>query len=169
MVQSGSNLGLSLFKKVFIMRVLLQRVERASVSVEGQVVASIGKGLLLLFGVEDSPKMDQLNWLCQKILKLRVFKDEQGKMNLSILDLQAELLLVSQFTLFAETKKGNRPSYTRSAEPEVAKEVYEMMITKLSAALGKPIQTGVFGANMDVELINQGPVTIMIDSELRDF
>jgi len=150
------------------MRVLLQRVEHASVSVEGQVVAYIGKGLLLLFGVEDSPKMDQLDWLCQKILKLRVFKDEQGKMNLSLLDLQAEILLVSQFTLFADTKKGHRPSYTRSAKPELAKQVYEMMIQKLSAALGRPIQTGVFGANMDVQLINQGPVTIMIDSELRD-
>lgn len=151
------------------MRVLLQRVEHAKVSVEGEVTGKIGPGLLLLFGVESSPKMDHLDWLCQKILNLRVFKDEQDKMNLSILDTGGDILVVSQFTLFASTKKGNRPSYTRSAPPLEAEEIYHKFMEKLSQALGKPVQSGVFGANMDVEFLNQGPVTIMIDSEQRDF
>lgn len=151
------------------MRVLLQRVEYAKVSVEQKVTGKIGPGLLLLFGVESSPKMDHLDWLCQKVLNLRVFKDEDKKMNLSVLDIQGEILIVSQFTLFANTKKGNRPSYTRSAAPPEAESIYQKFVEKLSQGLGKPVQTGIFGANMDVEFLNQGPVTMMIDSEQRDF
>jgi D-tyrosyl-tRNA(Tyr) deacylase len=151
------------------MRVLLQRVEHANVSVEGKVTGKIGPGLLLLFGVESSPNMDHLDWLCQKVLNLRVFKDEQGKMNLSVLDVGGEILVVSQFTLFASTKKGNRPSYTRSAAPDEAEIVYQQFLEKLSTGLGKSVQAGIFGANMDVEFLNQGPVTIMIDSEQRDY
>jgi D-tyrosyl-tRNA(Tyr) deacylase len=113
--------------------------------------------------------MDHLDWLCQKVLNLRVFKDEQGKMNLSVLDVGGEILVVSQFTLFASTKKGNRPSYTRSAAPDEAEIVYQQFLEKLSTGLGKSVQAGIFGANMDVEFLNQGPVTIMIDSEQRDY
>ena len=151
------------------MRVIIQRVEHASVSVGGEVKGKIGKGLLVLFGVECNPRLDQLDWLCSKIVNLRVFKDEEDKMNLSLLDIQGEILLISQFTLFANTKKGTRPSYTRSAPAAEAEKVYISMIEKLSTTIGQPIQTGVFGANMDVDLLNQGPVTIMIDTEQRDF
>lgn len=151
------------------MRVLLQRVDRASVSVDGTTKGKIQKGLMLLFGVESNPKLDQLDWLCKKVLNLRVFKDQNDKMNLSVLDIQGEILVISQFTLYAYAKKGTRPSYTRSAPAVEAETVYNLFLEKLELGLGKPIQSGVFGANMDVDLLNQGPVTIMLDTEQKDF
>ena len=150
------------------MRALVQRVKKASVSIEGNQHSSIGKGMLVLLGVGDQDQQSDLEWLTGKISQLRIFDDENGMMNLSVRDAGGEILLVSQFTLFASTVKGNRPSYIRAARPEQAIPLYEEMIVRLSEQLGKQVQTGLFGADMQVELINDGPVTIFIDSANRE-
>jgi len=150
------------------MRAVLQRVKRASVTVEGNITGAIGEGLLVLLGIEEADTLEDMNWLSSKLVNLRIFNDEQGVMNRSLLEVGGGLLLVSQFTLFAATKKGNRPSYSRAAPPAIALPIYEKMIELLSAELGKPIQTGVFGADMKVELLNDGPVTIVIDTKNKE-
>ena len=150
------------------MRALIQRVSRASVIADGQLSGSIGVGFLVLLGVEDADTEEDLNWLGKKIVGLRLFDDDQGLMNRSLADVQGEILLVSQFTLHAATKKGNRPSFIRAARPEQARPMYEKMIRLLSAELGKPVATGVFGAMMEVSLVNDGPVTIWIDTKNKE-
>jgi len=150
------------------MRVVLQRVKRALVTVEGNITGAIEEGLLVLLGIEEADTLEDMNWLSSKLVNLRIFNDEQGVMNRSLLEVGGGLLLVSQFTLFAATKKGNRPSYSRAAPPAIALPIYEKMIELLSAELGKPIQTGVFGADMKVELLNDGPVTIVIDTKNKE-
>ena len=150
------------------MRVLIQRVSEASVTIEGVLKSKINQGLLVLVGIEDADNQEDINWLCGKISNLRVFSDEQGLMNLSIMDIKGELLVVSQFTLFANTKKGNRPSYIRSAKPDFAIPLYENFIKTLSFATQKEVQTGEFGADMKVTLLNDGPVTIWIDSKQKE-
>ena len=150
------------------MRAVLQRVKRASVTVEGNITGAIEEGLLVLLGIEEADTLEDMNWLSGKLVNLRIFNDEQGVMNRSLLEIGGGLLLVSQFTLFASTKKGNRPSYSRAAPPAIAVPIYEKMIELLSAELGKPIQTGVFGADMKVELLNDGPVTIVIDTKNKE-
>ena len=150
------------------MRAVLQRVKRASVTVEGNITGSIEEGLLVLLGIEEADTLEDMNWLSGKLVNLRIFNDEQGVMNRSLLEVGGGLLLVSQFTLFAATKKGNRPSYSRAAPPAIAVPIYEKMIELLSAELGKLIQTGVFGADMKVELLNDGPVTIVIDTKNKE-
>ena len=150
------------------MRVVLQRVKRASVTVEGNITGAIEEGLLVLLGIEEADTLEDMNWLSSKLVNLRIFNDEQDVMNRSLLEVGGGLLLVSQFTLFAATKKGNRPSYSRAAPPAIAVPIYEKMIELLSAELGKPIQTGVFGADMKVDLLNDGPVTIIMDTKNKE-
>jgi len=150
------------------MRVVLQRVKCASVKVEGKITGAIEEGSMVLLGIEEADTLEDMNWLAGKLVNLRIFDDEQGVMNRSLLETGGGLLLVSQFTLFAATKKGNRPSYSRAAPPAIAVPIYEKMIELLSAELGKPIQTGVFGADMKVELLNDGPVTIIIDTKNKE-
>ena len=150
------------------MRTVIQRVSRASVSINGKLKASIGAGLLVLLGIENTDMQEDIDFLIRKITNLRIFNDANGVMNCSVLEVDGEILCVSQFTLHASTKKGNRPSYIRAAKPDFAIPVYEMFCRELSNALGKPIQTGEFGADMQVELINDGPVTIIIDSKNRE-
>lgn len=151
------------------MRVVIQRVTHASVTIEGKVKSAIGKGFMILVGIGDDDGQEDIEYLTKKIVNLRVFDDEEGVMNRSILDINGEILLISQFTLMASTKKGNRPSYIRAARPEISVPLYEAMIKSVEAALGKEIGTGEFGADMKVELLNNGPVTIIIDSKQRDF
>lgn len=150
------------------MRVVIQRVARASVTVNNNIRGSINKGLLVLVGIEDSDSIEDVNWLTGKIVNLRIFDDESGVMNLSLKDIAGELLLVSQFTLHASTKKGNRPSYIRASKPPVAVPLYESMIAALQKELTAPVATGEFGADMKVELVNDGPVTITIDSKNKE-
>lgn len=150
------------------MRAVIQRVSRASVTIGGVVHSKIDLGLLVLLGIEDADTEEDISWLSGKLVNLRIFDDAQGVMNLSVLDRQGEVLLVSQFTLHASTKKGNRPSYIRASKPEIAIPLYEKMIARLSADLGRPVQTGVFGADMKVDLCNDGPVTILIDTKNRE-
>ena len=150
------------------MRVVIQRVSRASVTVDGAIIGEIGQGLLVLLGVEDSDKEEDVQWLSSKIVNLRIFNDEAGVMNRSVLDVNGGILLVSQFTLHASTKKGNRPSYIRASKPDFAIPMYEKMATQLHTDLGRNIATGIFGADMKVELLNDGPVTIIIDSKNRE-
>ena len=150
------------------MRAVLQRVKRASVKVEGNITGAIEDGLLVLLGIEEADTLEDMNWLSSKLVNLRIFNDEQGVMNRSLLEVGGGLLLVSQFTLFAATKKGNRPSYSRAAPPAIAVPIYEKMIELLSAELGKPIKTGVFGADMKVDLLNDGPVTIIMDTKNKE-
>jgi D-tyrosyl-tRNA(Tyr) deacylase len=150
------------------MRVVIQRVSEASVTIEGEVKSSIGPGLLILLGIEDADTREDITWLCNKISKLRVFNDEKGVMNRSVRDIQGELLAVSQFTLHASTKKGNRPSYIRAARPDVAIPMYEAFVKELEQVSGIPVGTGEFGADMKVRLLNDGPVTIIIDSKMRE-
>jgi D-tyrosyl-tRNA(Tyr) deacylase len=150
------------------MRVVIQRVSQATVTVESLVISSIQNGLVVLMAAEDTDNEDDIEWLSGKIVRLRVFRDDQGVMNRSVQEINGGLLLVSQFTLFASTKKGNRPSYSGAARPEIAIPLYEKMIARLQAELGKPIQTGKFGAHMNVGLTNDGPVTIIIDSKRRE-
>jgi D-tyrosyl-tRNA(Tyr) deacylase len=150
------------------MRAVIQRVTRANVTIQNTVKGKIGRGLLVLVAVEETDGPEDIEWLSGKIVRLRIFADDGGLMNRSVQEVGGEILLISQFTLFASTKKGNRPSYTRSAPPPIAIPIYEAFIQKLTADLGKPIQTGEFGADMQVELLNDGPVTIMIDSKLRE-
>lgn len=147
------------------MRVVIQRVKEASVTIDGQVKSSIGPGLLLLLGIEDADTQEDIEWLCNKISKLRIFNDEDGVMNVSIQDVGGAFLVVSQFTLFASTKKGNRPSYLRSSKPDVAIPLYEKFCKLLKVTSGLPVETGTFGADMKVGLINDGPVTILVDTK----
>ena len=150
------------------MRVVIQRVTKASVTVSGKIKGIIKNGLLVLLGIEDSDNEQDIQWLSNKIVNLRIFNDETGIMNCSVLDINGEILLISQFTLHANTKKGNRPSYIKASKPEVAIPLYEQMIRQLSKDLGKEIATGIFGADMQVELLNDGPVTIIIDTKHRE-
>ena len=150
------------------MRAVIQRVSEAKVTIDGNVAGSIGNGLTVLLAIEEADNAEDIEWLSGKIVRLRIFDDAEGLMNRSVLDVQGDILLVSQFTLFASTKKGNRPSFSRSAQPETAVPLYETFIVRLSLDLGRPIQTGRFGANMRVSLINDGPVTIIIDSKSRE-
>jgi len=150
------------------MRVVIQRVTEASVMVDGNITGAIHDGLLVLLGIEDADTEEDIKWLSSKIVNLRIFNDEAGVMNKSVLDVNGDLLLVSQFTLHASTKKGNRPSYIKASKPDVAIPMYEKMIQQLTADLGKPIQTGIFGADMKVSLLNDGPVTIVIDSQHKE-
>ncbi len=150
------------------MRAVIQRVTQASVTINGNVKSSIGLGLLILIGIEEADTTEDITWLSSKIINLRIFNDENEVMNLSIKDVNGDIILVSQFTLHASTKKGNRPSYIKAAKPETAIPLYEKMITQLENDLGKPIQTGEFGADMKVSLINDGPVTISIDSKNKE-
>ncbi|MBP3419391.1 MAG: D-tyrosyl-tRNA(Tyr) deacylase [Marinifilaceae bacterium] len=150
------------------MRVVIQRVSEASVTIEGEVYSSIGCGLLVLVGICEQDGDEDIEWLCNKIVNLRVFADENDVMNLSVKDINGEILAVSQFTLMAMTKRGNRPSYINAASPEIAIPVYERFVKTLSDKLGRNIPTGVFGADMKVALINDGPVTICIDTKNRE-
>lgn len=150
------------------MRAVIQRVSRASVAIEGAVKSSIGQGLLVLLGIEDADTEEDVQWLSNKVINLRIFNDEAGVMNESLLDKKGELLLVSQFTLHASTKKGNRPSYIKASKPPIAIPLYEQMIRQLENDLGRSIQTGTFGADMKVELLNDGPVTIVIDTKNKE-
>lgn len=150
------------------MRIVIQRVLESSVTINGKVKSSIGRGLLILLGIEDADTDEDIKWLCQKIVNLRIFPDENEVMNKSILDTGGDILLVSQFTLHASTKKGNRPSYIKASKPEFAIPMYEKFIAQLQQDLGKNIKTGEFGADMKVALINDGPVTIIIDSKNRE-
>lgn len=150
------------------MRVVIQRVSEASVRISNEFTAQIGNGLLLLLGIEISDTEQDCDWLIKKISALRIFPDEQGVMNRSVLEVQGEVLVVSQFTLHASTKKGNRPSYIKSARPEQAIPLYEYFKSSLQKEVQKPIKAGVFGANMQVALINDGPVTILIDSKSKE-
>lgn len=151
------------------MRVVVQRVKHSKVTVEGKNTAEIGMGLLILLGIEEADTTDDIEWLVKKISQLRIFNDEQGVMNLSITDVDGDAIIVSQFTLHASTKKGNRPSYIRAARPETAIPLYEKFIAALEMALGKPVGRGIFGAHMDVTLTNDGPVTIILDTKNKDF
>jgi D-tyrosyl-tRNA(Tyr) deacylase len=150
------------------MRCLLQRVSRASVTIEGQLRASIGTGLLILVGIEEADTDEDLEWMTGKISRMRIFPDENGVMNLAVTEVQGQLLVVSQFTLHASTKKGNRPSYIRAARPEIAIPLYERFVALLGRDSGLAVATGEFGADMNVELVNDGPVTIWIDSKNRE-
>jgi D-tyrosyl-tRNA(Tyr) deacylase len=150
------------------MKTVTQRVSSASVTIDGKIVANIQKGLLVLVGIEDADNQEDIHWLCQKIANLRIFGDENELMNLSVKDVDGEIIVVSQFTLHALTKKGNRPSYIKASRPEIAIPLYEGFITTLENELGKKVQTGVFGADMKVALVNDGPVTIVIDSKNKE-
>ena len=150
------------------MRVVIQKVTQASVSIENQIVASIDKGLLVLVGIEDGDTNEDIAWLSSKIVNLRVFDDDNGVMNLSVKEVKGEVLIVSQFTLHASTKKGNRPSYIKAARPEVAIPIYEAFIKQVETLLGKIVPTGQFGAMMQVSLCNDGPVTILIDTKNKE-
>ncbi|WP_027125796.1 D-aminoacyl-tRNA deacylase [Gelidibacter mesophilus] len=147
------------------MKVVIQRVSKASVTIENDTIASIGSGLLILLGIVNEDSDDDIQWLTRKISNLRIFEDEKGVMNRSLIDVDGDAIVVSQFTLHASTKKGNRPSYIKAAKPDVAIPLYESFTSHLEAVLGKKIQTGQFGADMKVELLNDGPVTIIIDSQ----
>ena len=150
------------------MRTVIQRVSHASVTINGVVKSAIEGGLLVLVGVEDADTEEDIQWLCKKIVGLRVFDDENGVMNKNIVDAGGDILVISQFTLFASTKKGNRPSYIRAAKPDISIPLYEQFCEELSIALGKPVGTGEFGADMKVELLNDGPVTICMDSKNKE-
>ena len=144
---------------------VIQRVTRASVTINQKIHSEISRGLLILIGIEDADAEEDIDWLAAKIANLRIFDDEAGVMNLSVRDILGEILVVSQFTLQASTKKGNRPSYIKAARPEKAIPIYETFIKKITAEINKPVQTGVFGADMKIELVNDGPVTILIDTK----
>lgn len=150
------------------MRAVIQRVTKASVIIGGEIHAQIGKGVLVFLGIEDADTIEDVQWLSGKIVNLRIFDDESGVMNLSVKETGRNILLVSQFTLHASTKKGNRPSYIKASKPEMAIPLYDYAISKLSDDLGKIIQTGLFGADMKVELLNDGPVTIVIDTKNKE-
>ncbi|HIZ31952.1 MAG TPA: D-tyrosyl-tRNA(Tyr) deacylase [Candidatus Bacteroides merdigallinarum] len=150
------------------MRIVIQRTTHASVTIGGQQKSAIGPGMLILVGIENADGAEDIDWLCRKIVNLRIFDDENGVMNRSILETGGDILVVSQFTLHASTKKGNRPSYIHAARPEISVPLYEQFCTELSLALGKPVQTGEFGADMQVELLNDGPVTICMDTKNKE-
>ena len=150
------------------MRLVIQRVTHASVTIEGKVKSAIGPGLLILVGVESADTTEDVDWLVRKVAALRIFDDEQGVMNRSVQDINGEALVVSQFTLFASTKKGNRPSWLKAAPHNISVPLYEVFCQRLSQAMGKPVGTGEFGADMKVELLNDGPVTILIDTKNKE-
>ncbi len=150
------------------MRAVIQRVTQASCTVEEKVTGSIGIGFLVLLGIEDADTQEDLEWLAAKIVNMRIFSDEHGLMNKALADIGGDILLISQFTLFAATKKGNRPGFTRAARPDKAIPLYEEMIRQLSVLLEKPVQTGIFGADMKISLLNDGPVTILIDTKSKE-
>ena len=150
------------------MKTVMQRVQYASVTIDGQVKSKIGRGLLILVGIEDRDTQEDIEWLAKKITNLRIFDDENGVMNRSCIEVEGEILVVSQFTLQASTKKGNRPSYIKASKPDVAIPMYEAFCEEVGLQLGKPVQTGTFGADMKVELLNDGPVTILIDSQNKE-
>lgn len=150
------------------MRVVIQRVSKASVTINGICKSAIQQGFMILVGIEDTDNQEDIDWLCKKIVNLRVFDDENGVMNKSILDAGGDILVISQFTLHASTKKGNRPSYIRAAKPEISVPLYNTFCSELSIALGKEVKTGEFGADMKVELLNDGPVTIIMDTKNKE-
>lgn len=150
------------------MRAVIQRVKHASVTVNEEKVADIGQGMMILLGIEDNDNQEDIEWLCKKITSLRIFDDEDGVMNLPIGTIGGEMLIISQFTLYASTRKGNRPSYTRAAKPEISKPLYEDFCKVIETMTGKKPATGIFGADMKCELLNDGPVTIIIDTKLKE-
>lgn len=150
------------------MRVVIQRVSHASVTIEGHCKSAIKSGLLVLVGIEEADSEEDVQWLCGKIVNLRIFDDEHGVMNRSVLDINGEILVISQFTLHASTKKGNRPSYIKAAKPDISIPLYEHFCAELSSSLGKEVGTGIFGADMKVELLNDGPVTIWMDTKNKE-
>ena len=150
------------------MKAVIQRITQASVTIDGKIHSQIGEGLLVLLGIEDADNNEDIGWLSNKIVNLRIFNDRDGVMNVSVKDKEGDILLISQFTLHASTKKGNRPSYIKASKPEIAIPLYEKMIEQLSSDLGKKIYTGIFGADMKVELLNDGPVTIIIDTKNKE-
>lgn len=150
------------------MRLVIQRVSSASVTIDGQITGQIGTGLMILAGIEGVDTAEDLTWLVQKVTQMRIFSDAEGKMNLSVKDIGGDILVVSQFTLHASTKKGNRPGFTRAARPEQAIPLYEQFLALLEADLGKPVARGIFGADMKVALVNDGPVTICMDSQAKE-
>jgi D-aminoacyl-tRNA deacylase len=150
------------------MRVVLQRVSQASVSIDDKVKSAISKGLLLLLGIEPEDRAEDIEWLCKKIVQLRIFNDDDEKMNLSLQDIDGEMLVISQFTLFAKCKKGNRPSFIDAARPDIAIPLYNSFLKEMEYQLGKPVGSGEFGADMKVQLINDGPVTILFDTKNKD-
>lgn len=150
------------------MRTLIQRVRHASVTIEGELKSRIEKGMLVLVGIEDRDTQEDIEWLCKKIANLRIFDDENGVMNRSVLETSGDILVVSQFTLHASTKKGNRPSYIHASKPEYAVPMYEAFCAEMGLQIGKEVRTGTFGADMQVELVNDGPVTIWIDSKNKE-
>lgn len=150
------------------MRIVIQRVSEASVTINKSLKSKINNGLLILLGIEEADTKEDIDWLCGKIVKLRVFGDENGVMNLSVKDIDGEIIVVSQFTLHASTKKGNRPSFIKAAKPSIAIPLYEQFVQQLEIEIGQKIQTGEFGADMKVQLVNDGPVTILIDSKNRE-
>jgi D-tyrosyl-tRNA(Tyr) deacylase len=156
------------FNFAFDMKVVIQRVSKADVKVDGKIIGEIAKGLLILLGIEDADTDEDIQWLSNKIVNLRIFNDENGVMNKSVIDVEGNILLVSQFTLHASTKKGSRPSYIKASKPDFAIPMYEKMIIQIENDLGKKIQTGIFGADMKVELLNDGPVTIIIDTKNKE-
>ena len=151
------------------MRIVIQKVTTAEVSSAGKIVGSIGPGLLVLLGVEDADTDEDIEWLTRKLVQLRIFHDEEGVMNRSVLDVKGEVMVVSQFTLHANTKKGNRPSYIRASRPEFAEPMYNKFVRTTELAIGRSVSTGIFGAMMEVSLVNDGPVTIIMDSKQKDF
>jgi len=150
------------------MRAIIQRVSEASCKVNGEITGRIDQGLLVLLGIEDSDAEEDLKWLAQKIASMRIFSDEQGLMNRSVIDIEGSILLISQFTLFASTKKGNRPGFTRAARPDKAIPLYEQMINELEVLTGKKTEKGIFGADMKIGLVNDGPVTIVVDTRSKE-
>lgn len=150
------------------MRIVLQRVSKASVTVDEKTISSIDNGLLLLLGITQEDNFEDIQWLVRKIVNLRIFNDEYGVMNKSVLDIEGDIIVVSQFTLYASTKKGNRPSYIKAAKPDMAISLYESFVSEIQGVLGKKVVTGIFGANMQVTLVNDGPVTITIDSKNKE-
>ena len=150
------------------MRILIQRVKKASVTIEGKLISLINNGLLLFVGITEDDTQEDIQWLTKKVANIRLFDDENGVMNLSVMDIDGEILAVSQFTLMASTKKGNRPSYIKAAKPEISVPLYEEFCAEMELAINKPIQRGVFGADMKVRLLNDGPVTIFIDSKNKE-
>jgi D-aminoacyl-tRNA deacylase len=151
------------------MRVVIQKVTEAKVTIEGRMISSVGKGLLVLLGIEDADTEEDIEWLSKKLVQLRIFNDKNDIMNLSVTDVGGDIMIVSQFTLHASTKKGNRPSYIRASKPDIAIPMYEKFIRHTEEAVGRKVATGIFGAMMEVSLVNDGPVTIIIDSKQKDF
>ena len=156
------------YKKRIAMRAVIQRVSNSSVTINGKITAKTGSGLVVLIGIEDADTIEDIEWLSGKIVRLRIFNDDQGVMNLSVKDIHGEILVVSQFTLHASTRKGNRPSYIRASKPDIAIPLYQQFLKQLEKDLEKPVNTGEFGAMMEVSMINDGPVTIMIDTKNKE-